>query len=249
MYKFFRCCIFIIIFIMPSTIQAKQSLTIGVGNFPPFFIEKNESGLFIDITKAIFSDLSDYEITFIFMSNNRLLQEINSGKRIDVACNIFKNSAVEAYLSEPIFRYTDVAISKKANNLVLNSVSDLQDVSISAYQGAIDLLGDNFKKMALSNPNYSEHPHPKDTTNLLLTDLTAVRIGDINIFYHDLKHKFYENSEYSNIDNYTFHYLWPDVYSHMAFKDKALRDAVNIEIKKLTLDGTFTRIYQQYKIQ
>lgn len=192
---------------MASTIQAKQPLTIGVGNFPPFFIQKNESGLFLDITKAIFNNLPEYEVTFIFMSNSRLLYEINSGKRIDVACNIFKNSAVEAYLSEPIFRYTDVAISKKAKSITLNSVPDLQGFSITAYQGAIDLLGDNFKVLALSNPNYSEHPHPKETTNLLISDLKDVRIGDINIFYHDLKHKFYKNSDHNNIDNYSVHYL------------------------------------------
>ena len=249
MCKFFRFCIFIIIFIMPSTTQAKQLLTIGVGNFPPFFIEKDESGLFIDITKAIFSNLPEYKVSFIFMSNSRLLHEINSGNRIDVACNIMKNSAVSAYLSEPIFRYTDVAISKKSMNITLNSDADLQELSIAAYQGAIDLLGNNFKNMALSNPNYSEHPHPKETTNLLISDLKEVRIGDIHIFYHDLKHKFYEDSENSNIENYDLHYLWPDVYSHMAFKDEVLRDAVNIEIQKLTQDGTLAKIYQQYEIQ
>ena len=249
MCKFFRFCIFIIIFIMPSTTQAKQLLTIGVGNFPPFFIEKDESGLFLDITKAIFSNLPEYKVSFIFMSNSRLLHEINSGNRIDVACNIFKNSAVKAYLSEPIFRYTDVAISKKSQNITLNSDADLQELSIAAYQGAIDLLGNNFKTIALSNPNYTEHPHPKDTTNLLLSDLIDVRIGDIHIFYHDLKHKFYEDSENSNIENYDLHYLWPDVYSHMAFKDEVLRDAVNIEIQKLTQDGTLAKIYQQYEIQ
>lgn len=249
MCKFLHWCVFVIVFITPSMLQAKQSLNIGVGNFPPFFIQKDESGLFLDITKAIFNNLLEYEITFLFMSNSRLLHEINSGKRIDVACNIFKNSAVDAYLSEPIFRYTDVAISKKTNNLTLNSVSDLHNVSISAYQGAVDLLGEDFKKIAVSNSDYSEHPHPKETTHLLISGQKDVRIGDIHIFYHDLRNKFYKNSENANIDNYDFHYLWPDVYSHMAFKDEALRDAVNVEIKKLALDGTFAKIYQQYEIQ
>jgi ABC-type amino acid transport substrate-binding protein len=249
MCKFFRCCIFAFIFIIPSTIQAKQSLKVGVGNFPPFFVQEGQSGIFIDITKAIFANLPEYEVTFLFMSNSRLLHEINSSKRIDVACNIFKNSAVEAYLSEPIFRYTDVAITKKAKNITLNSVSDLHKVSISAYQGAMDLLGEDFKKVAQSNSNYSEHPHPKQTTHLLIADLKDVRIGDINIFYHDLNNKRYQNSEHANIDNYKVHYLWPDVFTHMAFKNKDLRDAVNVEIKKLSLDGTFTKIYQKYKIQ
>ena len=240
---------FILLVTLPCVIQAKQLLTIGVGNFPPFFIKQNESGLFLDITKAIFHNLPEYQIRFVFMSNDRLLHEINSGKRIDVACNIIKNSAVKAHLSTPVFRYSDVAISKKSKNLILNSTSDLNGLSIAAYQGASDLLGEEFKKMALSNPSYAEHPHPKETTHLLLSDLKDVRIGDIHIFYHDLKHPFYKDSEHTDIDNYNIHYLWPNVYSHMAFKDKTLRDAVNDEIQKLTQNGTLANIYQRYEIK
>lgn len=243
-----RFCIIFFLLLLHPIVQAKQVITIGVGNFPPFFVQKDESGLFLEITQAIFNNLPDYEVSFVFMSNSRLLYEINSGKRIDVACNIMKNADVHAYLSEPIFRYTDVVVSKKTKNFVFKSESDLQNVSIGAYQGAMDLLGDNFKKVAMSNPNYSEHPHPKETTHLLISEKKDVRIGDINIFMHDLKSRFYKDTDDGNIDNYDIHYLWPYKYSHMAFKDKTLRDAVNVEIKKLTLNGTLTNIYEQYQI-
>ena len=237
----------LIICFVASTAQAKSVLRIGVGNFPPFFVEENQSGLFLDITKSIFQNLPEYEVKFVFMSNSRLQQEINHGKRIDVACNIFKNSNVNAFLSDPLFRYTDVAVTHKSKNIKINNVGDLTDLSVAAYQGATDLLGYAFKEMAKANANYSEHPHPKDTTHLLVTGKKDVRVGDINIFYHDLGQKPYQSATQNNIDDYSIYYLWPVVYSHMAFKNKGLRDAVNQQIRKLTHDGTFDQIYRKYK--
>ena len=134
--------------IFSTTLMAKQVLKIGVGNFPPFFVEKENKGIFIEITNEIFKQLPEYTVQYLFMSNDRLLHEINSGKRIDAACNIFADSKVNAYLSEPIFRYRDVAVSKKSEQLKINNISDLQGKSIAAYQGATELLGSEFKKMA-----------------------------------------------------------------------------------------------------
>jgi len=234
--------------LLPTHALAKQELTIGVGNFPPFFIEKEQTGLFLEITEAIFEQLPEYQVKFIFMSNRRLLHEINYGDLIDVACNIFSGSQVEAHLSTPIFRYTDVAVSKKSSQLKIKQISDLQNVSIAAYQGATELLGNVFKKMANKNPNYSEHSSPKDTTHLLVTGRKDIRIGDIRIFWYDLKNKHYQTGQPVNVSQFSIHRLWPDVYSHMAFKDKLLRNKVNSAITDLTLNKSFDKIYLKYQL-
>lgn len=227
-------------------LMAKQVLRIGVGNFPPFFVEKENKGIFIEITNEIFKQLPKYTVQYIFMSNSRLLHEINSGKRIDAACNIFPNAKVNAYLSVPVFRYTDVAISKKSSQLVINKISDLQGKSIAAYQGAKELLGNEFKEMAIKNPKYSEHPHPRDTTYLMLSDSKEIRVGDINIFWHDLKSKHYQDNVNIDVSDFKIHTLWPDVYSHIAFKDPALKDAVNQVIAELKRNGKIDQIYAKY---
>lgn len=226
--------------------MAKQMLKIGVGNFPPFFIEKENKGLFIEITEKIFEQLPEYDISFIFMSNHRLLYEINTGTIIDVACNIFPDSQVNAHLSEPIFRFTDVAISNKSSNINIETISDLQGLSIAAYQGAKELLGNDFKKMALSNSSYTEHPQPKETSYLMISGSKDVRVGDISIFLYDLQNRYYQDV---NADNFTVHHLWPDVYSHMAFKDEALKNTVNKVITKLTKDGTIENIYAKFEAE
>ena len=229
-----------------SITLAKQTLKVGVGNFPPFFIEKEQSGLFIEITEALFSELPEYDISFVFMSNNRLHHEINSGRMIDVACNIFAESNVTAYLSTPIFRYRDVAISRKSDKLVINKIADLQGKSIAAYQGAKDLLGADFKKMTVNNPKYTEYSRPSETTYLFIAGQKELRIGDVNIFWHDLEHKYLTSITKTATEDFTVHRLWPDVYSHMAFKDETIRDAIDKAIKKLTLNGVIKKIHAKY---
>jgi len=231
-----------------STVLAKQTLKVGVGNFPPFFIEKSQSGLFIDITQALFNELPEYDISFVFMSNNRLHHEINTGKMIDVACNIFAEADVNAFLSVPIFRYSDVAVSRKSDKLQINQISDLQNKSITAYQGAMNLLGADFKKAVSENPRYSEHPRPSYSSYLLISGQVEVRIGDINIFWYDLANTYQKVDEKIKPYDYSVHHLWPDVYSHIAFKDKSIRDAVNAAITKLNNNGTIRKIYAKYEL-
>ncbi len=244
-----RCLLLASLALLALSAAAKQELKIGVGNFPPFFIETGEKGLFLEVTSAIFKQLPEYDIQYIFMSNHRLVHEINSGKILDIACNIFPDSQVSAFLSEPLFRYIDVAISHKSKGYQINTIDDLKNYSIAAYQGAKDLLGDEFKEMANANVGYSEHAHPKDTTFLMLSGAKDVRVGDINIFLHDLQNPHIRSKIPSDISDFDIHYLWPNVYSHMAFKDQAVRDKVNNVIKRLKQDGTIDAIYTKYHIQ
>lgn len=227
--------------------MAEQDLKIGIGNFAPFLDEEDNQGVFLELTEEIFKQLPRYNVQFIYMSNNRLLHEINSGQRIDVACNIFSNSSVKGFLSSPVFRYTDVAVSKNSAKIKVNQISDLQDFSIAAYQGAKEMLGDDYKKMALANPHYSEHSKPDETTYMMVAGEKDIRIGDIHIFLNDLADKRYINEDKIAAKDFTIHRLWPDVYSHMAFKDEMLRDSVNKVIKELTANGTIEAIYRKHR--
>lgn len=249
MSKIINYIAFIWLLVFSSTLLAEQTLKVGVGNFPPFFIEHDKKGIFIEIIDEIFKQLPQYKVEYIFMSNNRILHEINYSKSIDVACNVFPSAKVNVYLSAPIFRFRDVAVSKKSKHLAINTIADLQGKSIAAYQGATDLLGDEFKQMAQINPEYSEYAHAKETTLLMLSGQKDIRVGDINIFWYDLNNKHYDNYKAVAHSDFTVHYLWPQVYSHMAFKDLELKNLVDEIIKDLTLNGTIEQIYSRYKMQ
>jgi ABC-type amino acid transport substrate-binding protein len=242
-----NCKIIIVFLLMIAShhLQAKK-ITVGVGNFEPFFDEKNKSGLFFDLVKEVFKNMPGYEPTYIFMSNTRLQIEIEN-KNIDVACNIFKKKNESLFLSLPFFKFTDVAVTLKKNKIVISEIKDLKDRSIIAYQGATDLLGSDFKKMANANINYSEHPIPFVTTKKLLRTGTEVRIGDVFIFLHDLK-KLRELKKIKlKITDFDIHYLWDDVFSYIAFKDKHTQEMANKAIGVVKKSGRYKEIYQKYE--
>jgi len=241
--------LFISLLVCSSTSIAQQVLKVGVGNFPPFFIENGNKGIFIEIIDEIFKQLPQYKVEYVFMSNHRILHEINHGESIDVACNIFPESKVKAFLSEPVFRFRDVAISKKTDQIKINTIADLHGKSIAAYQGATELLGDKFKQMTKTNLQYSEHAHPKETTLLMISGKKDIRIGDINIFRYDLNNKHYDKDVSIAHSDFTVHYLWPTVYTHMAFKDPLLKNVVDEVIQKLKLSGTMDKIYAKHKME
>jgi polar amino acid transport system substrate-binding protein len=249
MSKILSGLLFTYLLLFSTVSTAQQVIKVGVGNFPPYFIEKGTRGLFVEIIDEIFKELPQYEVQYIPMSNNRILHEINYGKSIDVASNIFPSSKVKAYLSEPVFRFRDVAVSKKSAQLIINNISDLQGKSIAAYQGATELLGEQFKNIAKENTKYSEHAHPKDTTLLMLSGEKVIRVGDINVFWYDLKNKYYSDEASIARNNFTVHYLWPFTYSNMAFKDKSLKDAVNKVIEELKQNGSIEKIYASHEMQ
>jgi len=239
-----KCSAIVLLLILCPTVGAKD-LVVGVGNFEPFFIKEGNKGLFLDLTKEIFKLLPQHTVKYTFMPNRRLAAQVANGK-IDVACNIFKDSHVKAHLSVPLFRFTDVVVSNKHRNLSIEKVADLKGLRVAAYQGAKELLGGEFKTLMTNNPHYKEQPDQSRTILMVLHDRADVRVGDIFIFLNDLKNLAGQQVT-ASLDNFTIHRIWPDVYSHMAFKDSALRDDVNNAIKIIKGNGTFDAVYKRYE--
>ncbi len=235
----------IVLLLILCPIVSAKDLVVGVGNFEPFFIKEGNKGLFLDLTKEIFKLLPQHNIEYKFMPNRRLAAQVENGK-IDVACNIFKGSHVKAFLSAPLFRFTDVVVSRKPRNLSIEKVADLKGLRVAAYQGAKELLGGEFKTLMTNNPNYKEQPDQSRTILMVLHDRADVRVGDIFIFLNDLK-KLAGQEVAVSLDNFTIHRIWPDVYSHMAFKDESLRDDVNNAIKTIKENGTLDAVYKRYE--
>ena len=131
-----------------ASVSFSNDLVVGVSNFEPFFIEDSERGIFVDLLKEIFALMPQHTVEFSFLSNRRLLEDINSGA-LDAAVNMLEMYELnQVYLSDPVFRYRDAVVALKDKNLKIESMDDLQDVSIATHQGAMDYLGPEFKAMA-----------------------------------------------------------------------------------------------------
>ncbi len=223
-----------------------EVLVIALGNFKPQFSDKNEPALFKDIIDSTYSHIPNQQIEYRYnLSNARLIQSLNQ-KAVDGAANIFASNEVQGCITAPVFRFSDVAISKKENNLTINSVSDLRGKSIVTYQRAKKLLGQQFNQAIETNENYNEVPHPDQQAKLLASGLVDVSIGDKYIFLQSLGSL--QNTKIGNIDpnNFVFHEIFPPVYSSMGFNEQAHCDAFNIALKKLKQTKEYEAIYNRY---
>ncbi len=224
-------------------VYSAQELVIGLGCFEPHFIAKDNTGLFTDIIKETFGLLPQYRITFRNnMSFDRLVKELNAG-RTDASANIFKGTDIKGYFSDPVFRFTDVAVTLKNRNFVIEKVSDLKGRSLITYQGAKLFWGEKFKKTAESCSDYMEIPEPMTQAKMVAMGRYDVSVGDIYIFLHSIKtwseKKFLPGQ-------FAFHRIFPDTYSCMGFRDKKICEEFNRALEEIKKNGKYEAIYKRY---
>lgn len=221
-----------------------KDLKIGVGNFPPYFADKGNTGLFTDLILEIFKLMPQHHLKSVVpMSNYRLIVELNEG-RVDGSANIFTDAKITGCRTDPIFRYTDVAVSSKERNLHIESIADLKGKSIITYQGAHTFLGKPFQQVTSTEPTmYREVSQPSDQARLLASGKFDVSVGDMYIFLSSIQS--WSDARYT-ADHFEIHRLFPDIYSHMAFQDQALCDEFNVALRTIKKNGTYEAVYAQY---
>jgi len=223
----------------------QKELTIGVGNFEPFFIQKDNSGLFVDVIRAVYAQLPQYKINFVYMGNNRIARELSLG-RIDAAANINTLEKIkEGYLSQPVFRYSDVAVSLKNQSIILNDISELSKYSVASFQGATEFFGKQFKKIMTEKPNYYEHIHMDALLMQLAKNRVHLVIMDENIVTYHLKSSLKNELSFKDL---TIHYLFPipTAHSFMGFTDQQYRNDFNKALLKIKQSGEYEAIYDAY---
>jgi polar amino acid transport system substrate-binding protein len=227
-----------------SPVLHAQELKIGVGNFPPYFSEKGNTGLFTDLIYETFKHLPQYQLkSLVPMSNYRLVIELNEG-RVDGSANIFADAKITGCRSDPIFRYSDVAVSRKESGLKIAEIKDLKGKSIVTYQGAHIFLGKAFQMVSSSEPHmYREVSHPADQARLLATGQYDVSVGDMYIFLNSLKT--WADGRYTPAQ-FEFHRQFPDIYSHMAFREQSLCDDFNAALRTIKQNGRYEAVYSHY---
>ena len=234
--------VFTLALVLSGATMAKP-LTIGLGNFKPLFAEPGEPALFKDILDGVFQYMPQYQINYHYMlSNARLLKELLSGK-VDGSANIFSIKEFNGCLTDPTFRYSDVAISKKQNQFSINKIADLKEKSLVTYQRAINLLGDEFHQIAIRAKHYQEISQPAEQAILLAKDFADVSIGDKYIFLYSISE---DEKNSFDVNQFEFHPIFPLVYSSVGFRKQVHCDEFNIALSKFKLSGEYELVYQRH---
>lgn len=235
------CIIFLCVFRVPVT--QSEEIIIGLGNFEPLFSKPNSPSLFKDLIDGVYRYIPDKEVTYRYMlSNARLVMDLNV-QTVDGSANIFSKDEIEGCLTQPIFAYSDVAISKKNHYFHVDDIEALSEFSLVSYQRATTLLGAKYKKAVKSASYYKEVPNPVDQAKLLATDLVDVSIGDKYIFFQSLKSW---SKGKADANDYVIHDIFPPVASSMGFIKQENCDAFDKALVKFKESGEYQAVYDNH---
>lgn len=144
--------------------------------------------------------------------------------------------------------------SLKKSALVINNFSDLKDLSIISFQGAIGYFGEEFKRVT-EQTSYTELHNMSKLPELLLMERFDIVVLDYYIFYYFLK-MYQEQSSLAGkelfplIDNYSSliqrHDIIPQVNAYVGFNNKQLRNQFNLQLKKFIADNRHNKIIEKY---
>ena len=213
-----------------------------MGNFEPYFIEHNETGIFTEIINKVFSKIPEHQPKYAWgRSNSRLWLEFSEGK-LDAVSNLFDSVKLAACRSDPVFRFRDIAVSNKKDNYKIDDISDLKGKSIISFQGAKDFFGDKFSSI-IQTDKYREVARPHWQAKVLYTHQADVSVGDLFIFLDSIRAE--SNTSLTPLD-FNYHDIFPAIYSRMGFRDKQVCESFNKSLREIKRNGEYEKVYHKY---
>ena len=238
--KFFSV-IWTVLCLWPTGVVAKN-VTIGMGNFAPYYISEGQTGIFTDVITAVFKNMPDHQPVYLFgRPNNRLWDDFKKGK-IDAVSNLFDSVKLEGCRSDPIFRFHDVAVTKSKVNISLKKISDLAGKRIITFQGAKGFFGDEFANFT-NFKSYTEVAKPNLQARMLYSGRADVSVGDMFIFLHTLKTS---KKAIASPTEFNFHDIFKSAISRMGFREQEVCALFNKSLKKIRHSGEYENIYRSY---
>ena len=234
-----------------DSVLNKNTLNIVAGyNRPPFMFDKtSKKGIELDLaSKALV--LAGYEIGDVQqMSFKKATHVLQKNKNIDVAVSVEKLEDSGLFYSEPFIAYDDIVITRKKDNLIIDSADDLVDKTVVTWTGANKVLGPRFHELfkegaPTRTEKYREIGDQAEQHRTFFTGQAEAIVVDKTIFDWQ-KHSFKDEL---NIDEaYDFHAIFPEkTYYYVAFKDKKIRDKFNEALKQLKNKGAYEKVYKHY---
>lgn len=227
-------------FIIP--LSAKE-LDVVVGwNKPPYVISQEHTGFEVDLVRAILAEMG-YGLSPIYVPFGRTARLLKDNA-VDIGLTLNPAHNVEvAILSEPYIIYQNVAVTRADRELTINSIDDLKDKSVIAFQTARSVLGEDFGQTLASQPTYIEMARQDRQVDMLMRGSIDVAILDRNIFNYFKS----ENGTYSQ-DKTVFHELFPISAYSAAIPDPELRAEFNATLRLFIEDGRYQLLLDEYKL-
>ncbi len=228
--------------IISTSAQAAEKLDVIVGlSKPPYVLEDQQKGYELELVRTLLAKM-DKRPNYIFVPFGRSEKMLKS-EGIDAL--LTANPVIitdRALLSDVYITYQNVAISLASRNLCIETVEDLANYSITAFQNAHKILGETFAKSANESSMYTQVARQKVQVEMLLKGRTDTIVLDINIFNFFFKDYLDKHSP----DQIKVHYIFPPSPYRMAFKNKAFVSQFNQSYAEYSKTNAYLALKKKY---
>ncbi|MCP4347857.1 MAG: ABC transporter substrate-binding protein [Desulfobacterales bacterium] len=204
-------------------------------------LKNKQLGIQIDVVTAALEG-SEYTFKPYYAPNKRIIKNVRN-KVID-AGEMAGPRYPDIFYSGTIIEFKNYAVTRKSENLQINSIEDLRNLKILAWQGAKDDLGGAFAAVVKGNPSYYENPSLKNQCAMFFAKRAQVIIIDKNIFLWWKKEL---SSTSDTTGELAFHPIFPGTNKYtMGFSSKKARDIFDKGLQRIKDNGTYDQIFKNY---
>lgn len=207
---------------------------------PPYIFEEDASGFECDIVRESFKAVGiDFRPSFVALNRGEALFKLG---RVHGVINKLEHS-LDGFPSDSYIDYYNVAASLKNKKLKIETIGDLANLRVAAFQTAKSALGDKFSSVMTKNPKYTEVAEQLSQVEQLLRNRVDIIVGDILIIkYYQRKLK-----EDSNLEaEIAIHDLFPSTPYRIIFKTAQMRDSFNKGLKIIRKKKIYSNIISRY---
>lgn len=226
-------------------LAAKPELTVAIpSDIPPYVMKKGTTGIEVDIVQRV---LAGYTVHFIQMPYKELQTAVPQNG-VDVAVSVKQFGDDGVFSSEDFVTFENFATTKKAAGLKIDSVADLANHKVLAWQDASLELGPEFKRFfspeSPQRKNYVEVDDQREQVRMFWQAKADIIVIDRSIFSYFSAETGHSTSEVA------FHSLFPSVTNFkVGFKDAAVRDAFNRGLTRLCQSGDYAKLLKRYHVE
>ena len=211
----------------------------------PFTLPDSDSGLQVEIIRAAFASQSTL-VTFVYLPAKRTALAFKSGL-VDVLTDDKPGNNVTNVNSHwPVMTFRNQAITSASKHLKLNSIADLGNLRVVAFQDASRYLGAEFAAMANNNSAYLELAHMP--SRMLTLNRTDVIISQPDIFRFNLANESSPTQINQVFESFDYHDILPAVNQYwFGFRDEALRDRFERGVAAIYANGEIDALFRKYQ--
>jgi polar amino acid transport system substrate-binding protein len=226
--------------------QKIVNIMLGIDKPPFIFGQSSSKGIEADLLKEAFS-LVNYQVKISQGKKSTQEKVLYAENDIDGVATISqKNKGL--YYSDEFTVYENYVITRKTDNIIIDTIEDLKNIKFVTWKTAYNDLGDKFYKLynpkdGIYKESYNDTSTQIDDAKMFFSKKVDAIIVDKTIFNW---HKLYFN----NNEKYTFHKIFNTKKSYpVVFRNKDVRDDFNIGLNILKENGRYDEIIKFYETQ